>query len=91
MIAIACPHCQETKNVRKHGTTEIGTPRARCMNCNKTFAIHPQSRAITPEKEEAIVRHLNERTSIRGICRALKVSPNTIYATLKKSRSTPSL
>ena len=87
MIAIACPHCQQCQNVVKFGKTEAGTQRAKCKDCNKTFAIHPKSRAITPEKEAAIERHLNERTAIRGICRALRVSPNTIYATLKKSRS----
>ena len=91
MIAIACPHCQQTKNVVKFGATEAGTKRARCKDCNKTFALNPICRAITPEKEAAILRQLEERITIRGICRALKVSPNTIYATLKKSRSATSL
>jgi transposase-like protein len=88
MIAtmIACPHCQQTQNVVKFGKTESGTQRAKCKDCNKTFGINPKSRAVTPEKEAAIERHLSERTTIRGICRVLKVSPNTIYTTLKKSR-----
>ena len=55
------------------------------MNCNKTFTLNPIVRNVTPQKEAAILRHLEERTTIRGICRALQVSPNTIYATLKKS------
>lgn len=91
MITIACPHCKEARAIRKHGTTSIGTPRARCRTCKKTVILAPKSRAITPHKEAAIERMLNERIPIRGICRALKVSPNTIYATLKKSRSTPTL
>ena len=91
MITIACPHCQEARAIRKHGTTEAGTPRARCMTCKKTFALNPVSRAVTPAKEAAIERLLNERTAIRGICRALRVSPNTVYATLKKSRVASSL
>jgi transposase-like protein len=58
------------------------------MHCNKTFALNPKSRAVTPEKEAAILRQLlEERTSIRGVCRTLKVSPNTVYAALKKSRA----
>jgi transposase-like protein len=58
------------------------------MRCNKTFALNPKSRAVTREKEEAILRQLlEERTSIRGVCRTLKVSPNTVYAALKKSRA----
>lgn len=91
MVAIACPHCGKVENVVKFGKTASGTPRCRCKDCAKTFALNPKSRAVTPDKEAAIGRHLNERTAIRGICRALKVSPNTIYATLKKSRSTSEL
>lgn len=91
MITIACPHCQEARAIRKHGTTSVGTPRARCMTCKKTFILAPKSRAITPQKEALIEGMLNERTTIRGICRALRVSPNTIYATLKKSRSASAL
>jgi transposase-like protein len=85
-LTISCPHCHQAKPVVKFGSTASGTPRCRCNDCHKTFALSPKSRAITPEKEAAIERHLQERTSIRGICRALKVSPNTVYATLKKSR-----
>jgi transposase-like protein len=91
MIAIACPHCQRAQNVVRFGKTEAGTQRAQCKDCNKTFALNPKSRAVTAAKEAAIERHLSERTSIRGICRALKVSPNTVYATLKKSRGAPPL
>jgi len=83
---IACPHCQQTKPVVKYGTTKAGTQRAKCNACNKTFALNPKSRAVTPEKEAAILRQLEERTSIRGICRALQCSCQTVYATLKKSR-----
>jgi transposase len=88
-IIIACPHCHQSEPVIKHGTTSVGTPRCRCKECNKTFALRPKSRALTPEKEAMIERHLSERTAIRGICRALRVSPNTVYATLKKSRVAP--
>ena len=83
---VACRHCQQTKPVVKFGKTEAGTQRARCNACNKTFALNPKSRAVTPEKEEAILRQLEERTSIRGICRALKCTAKTVYQTLKKSR-----
>ena len=84
-VSIACPHCGKTEPVVKFGHTDSGTPRCRCNDCKKTFAVNPKSRKVTPEKEAAIERHLNERTTMRGICRALKVSPNTIYAVLKKS------
>jgi len=86
---VACPHCQQTEPVVKYGKTEAGTQRARCNACHKTFALNPKSRVVTAEKEAAILRQLEERTSIRGICRALQCSCQTVYATLKKSRSAP--
>jgi transposase-like protein len=90
-FTVACPHCHQTEPVVKYGTTEIGTQRCRCKDCKKTFALHPKSRKLTPEKEAAIERQLSERTTIRGICRSLQVSPNTVYATLKKSGQPSSL
>jgi transposase-like protein len=87
---VACPHCQQTEPVVKYGTTKAGTQRAKCNACHKTFALTPKSRAVTPEKEAAILRQLEERTSIRGICRALKCSCQTVYRTLKKSRDVAS-
>jgi transposase-like protein len=86
---IACPHCNKPENVVKYGTTEIGTQRAKCKDCNKTFAINPKSRAVTPEKEAAILRQFEERTTIRGICRTLQCGTQTVYATLKKVESLP--
>ena len=83
---VSCPHCGQTEPVVKYGTTEIGTQRAKCNACNKTFAINPKSNRVTKEKEEAILRQLEERTTIRGICRSLKCTSKTVYMVLKKSR-----
>ena len=88
---VLCPHCQQAQPVVKAGFTECGTQRAKCKACNKTFALNPKSRAVSADKEAAILRHLEERTTMRGICRALKCGPQTIYATLKKSRVVASL
>jgi transposase-like protein len=85
MIAVACPACQEVKEVVRFGTNRSGTPRARCKACGKTFTLAPKSRALTTEKEAAIVRALQERTSQRGIARTLHVSRDTIRAVRKKS------
>ena len=82
--SVLCPHCQQSEPVIKVGFTDSGTQRAKCKDCVKTFAIAPKSRAVTSEKEEAILRHLEERTAIRGICRTLQCGPQTVYATLKK-------
>jgi transposase-like protein len=83
---ICCPHCNQAEPVVKYGTTETGTQRAKCKQCNRTFAINPKSKRLTPEKETLILRHLEERASIRGICRALKCTCGTVYKVLKKNR-----
>ena len=85
-ITIACPYCHESEPVIKHGVTAAGSHRLECKACDRTFTPTPVVRAVTPEKEALILRHLQERTSIRGICRAVKCSPNTVYAVLKKDR-----
>ena len=86
---ICCRHCESAALV-KNGNTRAQSPRAKCKDCGKTFAIEPKSRAVTPEKEALIERLLEERTTIRGICRAAECGPQTVYATLKKSRISPS-
>jgi transposase-like protein len=86
-FSVTCPHCQQAEPVIKVGFTDSGTQRAKCKDCKKTFAINPKSRTVTPERAEAILRQLEERTAIRGICRSLKCGTQTVYATLKKSRS----
>ena len=86
-ISIPCPFCQQAEPVVKFGLTGAGSQRFQCKDCRKTFTPAPVVRAVTPEKEALILAHLQERTSIRGICRVLSCSPNTVYATLKKDRS----
>ena len=83
---VACPHCQQARPVVKYGKTCAGTQRAKCNDCRKTFSLNPKPRAVTPEKEAVILRLLEERTTIRGIRRAVKCDTQIIYATLKKSR-----
>ena len=92
MIAITftCRHCESAALV-KNGTTKAGSQRAKCKDCGKTLALKPKSRAVTPEKEALIARLLEERTTIRGICRAAECGTQTVYATLKKSRVSPSV
>ena len=84
MVTIPCPHCQKAESVIKHSATKAGTPRCFCKDCKRAFCINPKPRTLTSEKQALILRHLEERTAIRGICRALRCSPNTVYAVLKK-------
>ena len=86
MVAIPCPHCQQTVPVIRFGTNRCGTQKLRCKACRKVFTPQPKSRALTPEKEQAILRSLAERTSQRGIARALQVSRLTIRQVRKKGQ-----
>ena len=89
MTDFACPQCGNTNTLIKFGTNRSGTARWRCRECGKTFTPTPKSRKrpLTPDKEAAVVRLLQERLSQRGIARALGVGRQTIRALRKKRRS----
>ena len=87
MIAVPCPHCQDTASVVRFGTNRSGTARCLCKVCGRTFTPKPRSLAVTPEKEAAIERALAERISQRGIARLLGVSRDTIRKVRKKAPS----
>ena len=84
---IPCPHCHQTDPVVRFGYNRCGSARCRCNECKKTFTPKPNSRAVTPEKEQRILAALSERLSIDAVARMLKVSKNTIYTTLKKTHA----
>jgi IS30 family transposase len=48
--------------------------------------LNPKSRALSSQKEQQIYRALQERISLRGIARTLKVGRQTIRALRKKTR-----
>ncbi len=85
MIVVPCPACASADVIR-HGTNPSGTARLRCKSCGKTWTPNARSRALSPEKEAAIVGALAERISQRGIARAMKVSRDTIRALRKKTQ-----
>lgn len=88
---IVCPHCQQTQPVIRHGVNRSGTPRCRCKDCNRAFTLAPRSRRLAPDKEQTVLRALQEKTPVIAICRTLishkreRVSPKTVYALLKKT------
>jgi transposase-like protein len=77
----------DREKVIRFGTNRSGTERCRCKSCMTTFTLAPKSRAVTPEKEAAILGALSERISQRGIARALKVSRLTVRQVRKKGPS----
>lgn len=83
---ISCPYCQRTEPVVRFGTNRSGSARCLCNACDRTFTPRPRSRRVTPAKEEAVLRALEERLSIEAIARMHKMAKKTIYKILKKSR-----
>lgn len=82
----SCPHCTEQKRVRRYGRTQQGSERFYCNVCRRAFTPAPKSRSLTQDKAGMILNALAEKTPLIAICRTFKVSPNTVYALLKKSR-----
>ncbi len=84
-LTYACPHCHGTAPVVRYGKNRSGTDRLWCKACRRAWTPAPNNqRRITPEKEGRITAALSERLSQRAIARMLKVSRDTIRATLKK-------
>ena len=87
MVALACPHCGNKKQVIKFGTNRSGTARCRCLSCKKTFTPAPKSRALSPEKQATIERALAERLSQQGIARTFKVGRDTVRKVRQRGHS----
>ncbi|HZO87256.1 MAG TPA: hypothetical protein VFB38_02885 [Chthonomonadaceae bacterium] len=87
MNTLACPHCGNTIDVIKFGTSRSDSDRYRCPGCGKTFTPTANLRTMTAAKEEQILALLQERVSQRGIARALKVGRQTSRAIRKKGPS----
>ncbi len=84
-----CPTCQKAEPVVRFGFNRGGTQRLRCKECRKTWTPHPNSRALSPHKDDLIAAALQERCSQRAIARTFKVARTTVREVLKKSRTKP--
>ena len=81
----SCPRCGEVERVRRYGRTRSGSERLYCNVCRRAFTPAPKSRSLTADKAALILNALAEKMPLIGVCRTFKVSPNTVYALLKKS------
>jgi insertion element IS1 protein InsB len=77
--------------VIKHGRTAAGKQRYRCQNseCEKTFIRDYSYNAYLPQLKEQISDMAMNGSGIRDTARVLKISPNTVIETLKKSPRSP--
>ncbi len=71
--------------MRRHGQNRSGSARCYCNGCGRAFTLNPKSRSLSEDKATMILNALLEKTPLIGICRTFKVSPNTVYALLKKT------
>lgn len=79
-----CPYCL-SMNVTKKGMNKKHTKRRyKCKECLRRYVEGGKDYFIDQEKVELIDRLLLERLSLRGICRAVKVSLRWLLSYIKK-------
>ncbi len=81
-----CIHCGSERVVRD-GKSRGGKQRYRCRGCGRRSREHPYQ-GRSPAQEEQVLALMQERTSQRGIARALHISRVTVAHILKKKRNT---
>lgn len=68
-----CPQCGSLC-YKRNGRTHSGNQNHRCKDCGRQFVLSAANRLISDADRALIKRLLNERLSLRGICRAVGVS-----------------
>lgn len=85
-IDVKCRFCNQTDDVKKHGTGCRDHQRYRCQSCRKTFQIDYTYRACKPGMKEQIVDLAMNNAGIRDTARALHISINSVVRALKNFR-----
>src|SRR5689334_22177445 len=67
-----CPQCG-SRWFKRNGHIHGGKQNHRCKVCGRAFVLTPENRVISVEQRLLIERLLQERISLRGICRAVGV------------------
>ena len=68
----ACPQCG-SRQYKRNGRIHTGNQNHKCKDCGRAFVLVPETPIITQEQRALIERLLLERSSLRGICRAIGV------------------
>lgn len=68
-----CPRCGSIR-YKRNGRIHTGKQNHRCKACGRQFVLSAAHRRISDADRALIQRLLNERLSLRGICRAVQVS-----------------
>src|SRR4051795_7860025 len=67
-----CPRCGSMW-FKRNGHIHTGKQNHRCKRYGRAFVLNPENSVITEEQRILIERLLLERSSLRGICRAVGV------------------
>jgi len=73
LIRDACPACGSSR-YKKNGHTRHGKQNHQCKACERQFGATADDRLIADERRTRVEHLLQERISLRGICRAMGVS-----------------
>ncbi len=79
-----CPYCLSTNVIRKGMNKKQTKRRYKCKSCLKRYVEGGKDFFIDQDKIELIDRLLLERLSLRGICRAVKVSLCWLLSYIKR-------
>ena len=71
---LTCPNCQG-HNIIKNGSTYYGKQNHKCKGCGRQF-VKNNTHTVSSQKRKLAKRALNERLSMRAICRIVEVSFN---------------
>jgi insertion element IS1 protein InsB len=79
-----CPRCLSA-NIKKNGVFgKHFRQQYKCKSCGKKFSLHSNTYYINAERKTLIGSLLLERISLRGICRAIKVSLTWLMGYLRE-------
>lgn len=68
-----CPQCDSVCD-KRNGRIHTGKQNHRCKDCGRQFVLDAENRLISDADRALLKRLLTERLSLRGICRAVRVS-----------------
>jgi len=89
LVPLLCPHCKSDQVVKNEHSTK-GKQRYKCKNpeCGCTAFVGEYTyNGCDPKVKQDILKQTVNGSGTRAIARTLKISPNTVTATLKKKKN----
>ena len=80
---ICCGKCG-SENIVKNGYNSVRNPKYKCKDCG--FGGVFQTKRLSEETKEQIIKAAQERSSARGLGRIYGISHTTVLNYIKKSR-----